>query len=309
MSFMSILEAAKLGNGTEKEQAIIEMYAGSSSILGALPFRNINGNALKYNREANYPGVGFRGVNEAYTASVGVLNPITESLVITGGDLDVDKFIIDTEGAGIRGVHEAMKTRALALAWTNKFINGDNASAPREFDGLAVRCVGDQVIDAGSTANGAALSLAKLDQAIDQTESPTHLIMNKGLARRFAAAGRTTSVSGYVNWEPNELGQRIMSYNGLPILTVDLDNNSSAILGFDEAAASGTDTATSIYVVSMGAGGLIGLQNGGINVRDLGELDDQPVFRTRVEWYTGMAIYNGRAVTRLRYIGDLAIVA
>jgi len=60
-----------------------------------------------------------------------------------------------------------------------------------------------------------------------------------------------------------------MSYNGLPILTVDLDNAGTAILPFTEAATSGTATATSIYIMSMGNDGLIGLQNGGIDVRDL----------------------------------------
>lgn len=309
MAALTLLEAAKLETGDEFRKAIIELYSGSSSILANLPFQDIPGNAYKYNREANYPGIGFRGVNEAYTPSLGVLNPITEVLVIAGGELDVDKFIVDTMGMQQRAVHEAMKVRALALAWTNKFINGNNASDPREFDGLQIRVTGNQVIDAGSTANGAALSLAKLDQAIDQTLNPTHIIMNKAMARKFAAAGRATSVSGYVQWEPNELGQRIMMYNGLPILTVDLDNNGNQILGFDEPAASGTDTATSIYVVNMGQDGLMGLQNGGINVRDLGELQSQPIMRTRVEWYNGLAIFNGRAVTRLRYIGDLAIVA
>jgi len=309
MPALTILEAAKLNKGTEEQRAIIEMYAGSSSILANLQFQNINGNALKYNREANYPGIGFRGVNESYTASMGVLNPIVESLVIAGGELDVDTFIVQTQGVEQRAVHEAMKVRALSLAWTNKFINGDNSTDPREFDGLEKRVVGNQVISAGTTANGAALSLAKLDEAIDQVENPTHLIMNKALARRLSAAARLSTVGGYVTYAPDAFGQRIMRYNDLPILTVDLDNAGAAILGFDEAANSGTATATSIYVVSMGAGGLTGIQNGGIDVRDLGELQAEPKYRTRVEWFNGIAIYNGRAVSRLKFIGDLAIVA
>lgn len=306
---LTLLEAAKLETGDAYKSGAIELYAGSSSVLTALPFENIAGNALKYNREAGYPGVGFRGVNESYTASTGVLNPLTEALVIAGGDLDVDKFIIDTMGASQRSVHEGMKIRALSLAWTKKFIKGDSLSDPREFDGLQVRATGAQVISAGSTANGAALSLAKLDEAIDQTLNPTHLIMSKAMARKFAAAGRTTAVSGYVTYSLDQLGRRVTEYNGLPILTVDLDNEGAAILPFTEAAASGTATATSIYVVSMGSDSLTGIQNGTIDVRDLGELQTAPMFRTRIEWYNGMAVFNGRSVTRLRHIGDLAIVA
>lgn len=306
---LTLLEAAKLETGNAIRSAIIEMYAGSSDVLANLPFENINGNSLTYNREASLPGVGFRGVNEAYTPSTGVLNPITERLVIAGGDIDVDKFIVDTQGADQRTVHEEMKVRALGLSWTRKFIKGDSSSDPREFDGLQTRVTGDQVISAGSTANGAALSLAKLDEAIDQTFQPTHLLMSRAMARKFSAAARSTSVGGYITWDRNEMGSRVLAYNDLPILTVDLDNTETAILPFTEAAASGTSTATSIYILSMGAMGLTGIQNGSIDVRDMGELETQPAFRTRVEWYNGMAVYHGRAVTRLQHIGNLAIVA
>jgi hypothetical protein len=306
---LTLMEAAKLETGNDIRSAIIEMYAGSSDVLANLPFDNINGNSLTYNREASLPGVGFRGVNEAYTPSTGVLNPITERLVIAGGDIDVDKFIVDTQGADQRTVHEEMKVRALGLAWTRKFIKGDSSSDPREFDGLQTRVTGDQVISAGSTAGGAALSLAKLDEAIDQTFMPTHLLMSRAMARKFSAAARSTSVGGYITWDKNELGTRVMAYNDLPILTVDLDNTETAILPFTEAASSGSSTATSIYILSMGAMGLTGIQNGSIDVRDMGELETQPAFRTRVEWYNGVAVYHGRAVTRLQHIGNLAIVA
>ena len=306
---LTLLEAAKLETGDVVRQAIIEKYAGSSELLQVLPFLGITGNALKYNREASLPGIGFRGVNEGYTASTGVLNPLTEALVIAGGDLDVDKFIVDTMGANQRSVHELMKVRALSLAWTKKFIKGDSESDPREFDGLQKRVTGSQLIAAGSTANGTALSLGKLDEAIDQTLNPTHMLMSKAMARKFAAASRNTSVSGNINWTVGQLGQRVMQYNDIPIVTVDLDHEGAAILPFTEAATSGTATASSIYIMSAGDDGLTGIQNGGIDVRDLGELETAPMFRTRVEWYNGIAIFNGRAVTRLWSIADSPITA
>ena len=157
------------------------MFGLTSSILGALPFQNIAGNALKYNREDVLPGVGFRGVNEGFSESVGVLNPITESLVIAGGDLDVDRFILQTMGAGQRSTQERMKTKALAHRWTKTFIKGDSATEPREFDGLQRRIpVGSsQLLDAGATSGGDALSLFKLDTLISKVDDPTHLVMNR----------------------------------------------------------------------------------------------------------------------------------
>lgn len=306
---LTLVEAAKLETGDVVRQAIIELYAGSSSILENLRFTDITGNAMKYNREDSLPGVGFRGVNEAYTPSTGILNPLTEALVIAGGDLDVDKFIVDTMGEDQRSVHEAMKIRALGLSWTKAFIKGDNQSDPREFDGLQVRIVGDQKIAAGSTANGTPLSLAKLDEAIDQTLDPTHLVMSKAMRRRLTQGSRNTSVGGYITSSVDAFGRKIDVYDNLPILTIDLDHEQTAILPFSEAATSGTATATSIYVVSMTDNGVMGLQNGSIDVRDLGELETAPMFRTRVEWYNAIAVFNGKAATRLYSISDAAVTA
>lgn len=305
---LTLLEAAKLNDGDVFRNAIIELYAGSSDVLRVLPMLDIAGNALSYNREANLPGVGFRGVNEAFTSSTGVINPLVEPLVIAGGDLDVDNFIIRTMGEGVRSQHEAMKVRALALQFTKKFIKGDQSSDPREFDGLQGRITGAQKIAAGSTANGTPLSAGKLDEAIDQTLNPTHLLMNRSMSRKFSAAARA-GVLGDVVWDKDELGNRVQFYNDLPILTVDLDGDGVSIMPYTEAATSGTATATSIYVLSIGDDGLTGIQNGLPDVRDLGELQTAPVWRTRVEWFTGLAIFNGRAATRLWSIADSAIVA
>jgi hypothetical protein len=306
---LTLVEASKLYAGDPLRSAIIELYARSSDILQVLPFDDIQGNAYRYNREQTLPGIGFRGVNEAYTESTGILNPITEPLVIAGGDLDVDKFILDTMGENQRSVHEAMKVKALALKWTETFIKGDQATEPREFDGLQVRCTGNQLISAGSTSGGAALSLAMLDKLIDQVNDPQYLIMNKTMRRRLSAAARLTTVGGYITYTLDAFGRQVTRYNDLPILIADEDNEGNQILPFTEAASAGNSTACSIYCVSFGEGKLTGLQNGGIDVRDLGEIQTKPAMRTRVEWYNGIAVFHGKSAARLQHIGDLAVVA
>lgn len=307
---LTILEASKLNPGDVLRSSIVEMYASSSDILLTLPFEGIQGNALKYNREETLPGIGFRGVNEAYTESTGVLNPITESLVIAGGDIDVDVFIVRTMGANQRSVHEAMKIKALAHRWTSAFIKGDSATDPREFDGLQKRVVGNQLISAGATSGGDALSLLKLDEAIDAVDNPTHLLMNKTMRRLLTAAARTPTVGGYVTYTVDAFGRRLTQYNDIPIIIADEDNTGTAIMPFTEANPGGGSAAsTSIYVLSMGEGRLVGLQNGTIDPRDLGELETKPAFRTRIEWYAGIAIFHGRSVARLRGIKNAAVVA
>lgn len=306
---LTLIEAAKLNSGDSYRSAIIELYARSSDILRTLPFQSIEGNAYKYNREETLPGIGFRGVNEAYSESTGVLNPITEPLVIAGGDLDVDKFIVDTMGMEQRNVHEAMKIKALSLNWTLKFIKGDQGTEPREFDGLQVRCTGNQKIVAGTGSGGTALSLAKLDELIDAVNSPQYLIMNKTMRRLLTAAARATDVSGYITYSLDEFGRRVTMYNGLPILIADEDNEGNQILPFTEAAYTGSSVCTSIYCVSFGDGMLTGLENGGISVRDMGELEEKPCFRTRVDWYTGLAVFHSKSVARLWSIKNSAVTA
>jgi len=305
---LTLVEAAKRYQNPV-QSGIIEMFPQYSDVLQFLPFNNIQGSAMRYNREETLPGVGFRGVNEAYSESTGVLNPVVEPLVIGGGDLDVDAFILRTQGVDQRSVQEAMKVKALALRWTETFIKGDNATEPREFDGLQTRLTGSQVISAGTTANGEPLSLSKLDELIDAVDSPTHLIMNKALKRRLSAAARSSSVGGYITYTPDAFGRSIMQYNDLPILIADQDETGTDILGFTEAAASGTATATSIYCVSFTEGMLTGIQSSEPMVKDLGELETKPVFRTRVEWDCGIAVFHAKAAARLKYIANAAVVA
>lgn len=310
---VTLTESIKLAvnNGQTLKAAIMTEYARSSELLATMPFEDITGNALAFNREANLPSMGFRGLNEGYTESSGKLDRVTESLAIAGGDLDVDKFLVKTQGMGIRSTHMMLKAKSIALGITKNIIKGSVITDPKSFDGFQVRASGDQLIAAGTTDGGDALSLAKLDEAIDACDNPTHLVMSKALARRFSAAARSSSISGNINFMSDELGKRVMYYNDLPILRVDRDETNSAIMPFTEVSnnAGATATAASLYVVSFSDMGVTGIQNGQMEVTDLGELDTKPVYRTRVEWYISMAVQQVRSLVRLWSIKDAAITA
>lgn len=297
---MTLLEASKLNSGEVVRNGVIEMFARNSDVLAALPFMDVQGGSYAYTQEGSLPGVAFRGINEAYDESVGVLNPQVEVLRIAGGDLDVDKAILAMHGEGVRTTHEAAKVKALSLYLTKKIIKGDSTSDVREFDGLQNRITGSQKINNGTTDGGDVLSMAKLDEAIDAVDNPTHLIMSKAMRRIITAAARDVDVGGYITYTTDAFGRKITNYNDLPILIADYDDTGDRILDFDELGYTGsTATATSIYVVSFGENMLTGLQNGIMQVNDLGELDSKPVKRTRVEWYVGLAALHGRCAARL----------
>ena len=196
-------------------------------------------------------------------------------------------------GASQRTVHEAMKIKALSLAWTKTFIKGDSETNPLEFDGLQKRLQGDSVI--ANHATGAGLSLAKLDEAIDAVDGANAILMSKAMRRRLTVAARTQAVGGNITYTIDQFGRQVAMYNDLPILIVDKDNENNDILGFTEA-----NSTTSIYVVAFGDGQVQGLENGGMSVRDMGELETKPSLRTRIEWYSGFGVFAPRSAARLK---------
>jgi hypothetical protein len=308
---MTLLEAAKIAPSIE-QSTIIEEYAAQSDILRVLPFENHDGTGVHYNREDTLPGIGFRGINEGYQEGVGILNPQAEAFKIAGGDLDVDKFIIDTQGESVRTIHELQKVKALSLMWTRNFIKGDSSSDPRTFDGLQVRLTGSQLVS--NNLAGGPLSLNKLDEAIDLVDQPTHIIASRAMRRRITQAVRA-GLGGQVVYAPDEFGKQVMYYNDLPMLICDYDNFGNQILDFTETSGNGASiNCTSMYVVSFLPRKLVGIQGKnesgyGIATRDLGELETKPVFRTRIEWYCALACYHGRAAARLGSITDAPAVA
>lgn len=310
MPALTLFEASKVNSGDVKKSAVIEMFPRASEFLAAIPFESISGGSMSYTLEGTLPGVAFRGFNEGYTASTGVLNPQTEVLRIAGGELDVDTAIIATRGEGTRESQEAMKIKALALYLTSKFINGDSLADPREFDGLRTRIGGSQLFEAGgdnaydggyaATAIQALSVSSALDRAIDSVEGATHLVMSKDMLRLLSRAVKSTTVSGNIVWEKSDLGNRIAVYNDIPIITTDMDDTGAKIIGFNEASPNaGSQLATSIYVVNFGPNMVTGIQNDFMDVRDLGEIDASPVMRTRIEWLIGLAVQHGRSCARI----------
>ena len=297
---MTLMEAAKRFNGEEKRQAVIEMFASSSDLLRAMPFKDIAGNAYSYTSEAKLPNIGFRPVNGGYVEGVGVMNPETERLRIAGGDLDVDKFIMATSSGDVRAQEEALKIKALTGLITDRIINGNLVTNVDEFDGLRARVGGTQLIPASLAAPSAnsALSLEALDTAIDEVDDANALIMSLAMKRKLVKAARA-NLGGDIQVDKDEFGFRVTRYNDLPILIADQNHLGQRIIDYNEAGPGGGSIAQSLYVASLGEGKVTGLQNDVLGVEDLGELESKPVLRTRVEWYVGMAVQHPKSVARI----------
>lgn len=312
-AIMTLEEYAKTDGLTDLQRGVVEIFADSSDILRAIPYQSITGGAYRYVLESTLPGIAFRGVNETFTPDASVENPLVESLFTAGGEVDVDNFLLRVHGSERRAREEARKIKKMAREVTDVILTGDNTTQPREFDGLQRRVAGSatQLIHNAAGSGGAALSLTKLDELIAQVVDPTHLIMNRRFRDvHFTALMRNQTLMGNVNLTKDDLGRPVMTYNGIPMLVGYEVGPDANILPFTEVAIGGGGAVTSsIYCVSFKEGHCWGIQSGPMIVKDLGELDDKPAHRTRVEWDPGLVVEHPWAIGRLTSITDAAIAA
>jgi len=289
---LTLLQAQKHARTPQELGVIRELAAGQ--LLSVLPFRNIEGNGLFWKREEVLPDVGFRNYNAGYTESYGETSQQSESLKLFGGDIKVDRAITELEGPEAKAYQIQSRVRAMRLAWEAQFIKGDSNDNPSEFDGLQVRIkdpTGSQYISAGAQAT--TLTTTMLDELIDNVDAQggsRYLVMSKSMRRKLSDLARE---DGQIRITRNEFGYQQYEYMGVPVLEIDRDHKNVAIM--DAAPAAAQD----VFCVSFGNELLTGIQNGGVSVRELGESFDLPQSVTRVEWYCGLALINGRAAARL----------
>jgi hypothetical protein len=98
-------------------------------------------------------------------------------------------------------------------------------------------------------------------------------------------------------------GKRVATWNGIPVLDPGANLAGTNIITQTETQGT-SNIASSIYAVRFGEDegdqAVTGLTNGGVMVDDLGLLQSQPVYRTRIEFYCGLATFGGRGAARLR---------
>ncbi len=304
---LTLVEAAK-GESNLFQRGVIETFIEDQRLLQIIPFREISGSADGIEQEAVLPDAATRAVNEAFTESTGRTQEVIQSLKIYGGDIGIDPFILKTKGRDKAASQTAMKIKAISNRWVTDFFKGDGAADPRDFDGLQLRLDGFNVVSAGTTANGAVLGLPILDEAIARCHGARFLLMGRQMSLRLTQAARSVGTPAFSNvrTEMVDFGKQALFFNGLEVVVITDNQNNDNVLDFTEAAASGTDTASSIYVIGVGDEGVEGIQNGGMDIRELGEDNATPREDTRVEWYNNFHVNHVRSAIRLRNVADAA---
>ncbi len=310
MSF-TLTEASKYGDDVKRD-GIVRIISETSPMFDKLTFKSIKGNAYRYNIEQSLPSVAFRGINESYTDNTGVINPAVENLVILGGEVKIDRFLINAMGNlnDMKAAQYNMKARAMGFKFSENFFEGDSSVDVNSFDGIRKRLVGDQKVLMG--ANGATLTLAKLDVALDRVVgTPDYIFLNRTLRRKITSLGLapgTSSGAPLIDYGTDDrFGHQVERYRGIPLVIMENEMDGSTILDFDEDPGAGDSDTASIYAVKFGDDFVHGITGEGgsfMDVKDFGEMETAPQHLGRLEWYVGLVMVHPRSAVRLYGITD-----
>jgi HK97 family phage major capsid protein len=286
-------EAAKLTNDMFL-RGVIETIIKESPVLMLLPFMEVTGTALTYNRESTMPSTSWYAPGDTWTEAVPTFTQKTATLKILGGDADVDNFLQQTyaDPNDLEATVIESRAKSVAHEFSDTFYNGDTGTDANSFDGLVNIVTAGQTVTAG--ANGAALTLDMVDELIDTVKPgrPDALLMAKRTRRRLSSLRRASG--NILETTVDQFGQHVVAYDGIPVLTDDW-------IPIDETKGS-EDAASSIYAVKFGADGVMGIENGGIQVELVGELETKDATRHRIKWYTGIVLLSELGIARLEGI-------
>ena len=288
---LTLAEASKLSNDVLLT-GVIETIIKDSPILQSLPFVEIVGNGLTYNRENVAATAAFYDVSDTWTESTPTFTQITAVLKIVGGDADIDNFLLATR-SNVQDLEAAvvqLKAKAVQQKFEDTFVNGDTTTDSKSFDGIDKLCEAGQTASMGT--NGATLTLAKLDEAIDLVKGgkPDILLMSKRTRRTLNSLARTSG--GFLEADRNDFGQMMQFYDGVPIGICDFIS--------DQKTVGTSNDCSTVYAVRLGEGALAGLTSpGGLQVERVGSLETKDATRTRIKWYCSMALFNTLKLAKL----------
>jgi len=305
---LTLNEAAKLSNDMLL-QGVVETIIKDSPILQRLPFIELAGNGLTYNREKTLPEIDFYDVGDTWAESTPTFDQITTTLKIMGGDADVDNFLKATR-SNLQDLEVAvieLKAKALKDKFEETSIYGNSTANSKQFDGLRklidTTTTSDQIIAMGAT--GATLTLAKLDELIDALKGgkPAILLMSRRTRRKINALVRTAN-SGMMVTDRDNFGNFIQLWDGIPIGVNDWILDTHTLASSLETGTTGGSCST-IYAIQFGEGALCGLTSPGhLQVEPVGPLETKDASRTRIKWYCSLALFSSVKAAALIGVKD-----
>jgi len=308
---LTLTEAAKFTTNMVK-RGVIEEVISESVVLQKLPFIDVVGNAYQYLRENAIGSAAFFDPGEVWTEETPTFTQKTATIKIMGGDADVDEFIKATRQDKTDVEAETIQAKAKGIKYTflDKFYYGSSTTNTKEFDGLHTILSGSdmtaQVLHAGSGSTGNVLTAALMDRLMDLTKDGEWdvLLVTRAVRRRISAFIRANG--GLYQAGFNDYGQSVKSWNDVPIKIDDKLTQTETIASDAYSAKTGGATST-VFAVRFGTKHLVGLQNGGLSTKKIGQIESKDAMRWRIKWYVGLALMTTLGLAGIDGVTDAAM--
>lgn len=247
----------------ELTQFLVNTMLETHPMLSMLLFYPIVGNAENKRRQSTATGGVFRTEGNDYTAAPTTPVYTTPTLRVFGDRIRIDQAYT-RRGLDIPSLimHDlAQFARNLAFGFVNQLINSPGTT--NTFAGIRTLVVAGQTVNQGP--NGAVLPTGNSDsnrsaqQAFFETLDRAIALTRPG--KRFLIVpdqllSRMTNVyrEAFTYTDNMQLvGQRILNYMGIPVVSAGYDEAGNSIMPFNETLGTSTNC-SSVYVVSAGEG-------------------------------------------------------
>lgn len=324
---VTILQAAKLmaDETMALNKGVILNMVRVSPVLEVLPFETIPALSVTGVRVTRLPAVGFRAMNSGYNVTEGDVDQVQEFLYPLGADVEIDRLV------GLQGPYLKdpkveqieMKSKSMALTFSDYFINGDRGVDPLGFEGLKKRIANGparQKVRGSSTtdSNDVTASLANARKFLDTFEQAMHsagagasnaIFCNEGIKWGINRVLRYLGVSGgTMDTFQDAWGRDVPAYKGVPIYDIGLKyDQTTEIIPSNEVADDAGADSTSIYFVPFSnEQGIVGIQAEPLKSWDVGERESKPTNLIRFEWVCGLAGFGSYGAARLYNVRDAA---
>ena len=297
MASVTLAESAKLSLNMLMA-GVIENVITINRFYQLLPFSEIEGNALAYNRENALGDVQYGGVGGVITAkAAATFTAVTSSLTTILGDAEVNGLIQATRSNinDQKAIQVASKAKSLGRKYQDGMINGDGTAD--SFPGLLSLVDPTQTITANAGAgNGDVLTFAYLDQLIDMVTDKDgqvdYILMHARTLRSYLALLRALGGNSASDIMTLPNGEQVPAYRNIPIFRNDY---------IPITQTQGTSTnCTTVFAGTLDDGsmshGISGLtatnEASGMQVEEVGISETKDETITRVKWYCGLALYS-----------------
>jgi hypothetical protein len=253
---VTLLEQARTIENPQA-QKIVNVFAMEFIVNALMPYSGgVSGFYYPWTVMDVLPTVAPRDFNVDFTGDHGKSSNYALPWKNYGGKLQVDEALAKGNPTGALR-QQLMQLQAIAKQWANHIFKGTGGVQVYGLDLFLANFFTGQIINGSSTtANGDLLTMAMMDDGFNKiTKGPnTAIFCTQKVRDRLSYLARTNA-AGQQNifWAPDAFGNKVMTYNGVPVYTmIDPLSGADILPGTEIDGAAANNTTSSLYIVNFG---------------------------------------------------------